>query len=103
MTIEQKKQLEIYRKQYQQNCSQNAEFGSSRICNFHVYETRNDDDKNITIVMTTITDISDNYQPFIGTTNIMIEPDGNPINLADVFPKSQVSAYVEQLKIIDNG
>jgi hypothetical protein len=33
----------------------------------------------------------------------MIEPDGNPINLADVFPKSQVSAYVEQLKIIDNG
>jgi hypothetical protein len=51
--------------------------------------------------MTTITDISDNYQPYIATTNIMIEPDGNAINLADVFPKSQVAAYVEQLKKIE--
>lgn len=101
MTTNQKKQLEVYTKEYQENCSSNAQFGSNRICNFNVFKSENPEDKNITIVMTTITDISDNYQPYIATTNIMIEPDGNAINLADVFPKSQVAAYVEQLKKIE--
>jgi hypothetical protein len=101
MTIEQQKKLEVYREEYKRNCTSNVGFGSDRICNFHVYGSDNPDDQNITIVMTTITDISDNYQPFIATLNIMIEADGNAINLADVFPKSQVASYVEQLKIIE--
>jgi len=101
MTIEQKKQIEVYTKEYHENCSSNTQFGSDRICNFNLYKSNNPEDENITIVMTTITDISDNYQPYIATINIMIEPDGNAINLADVFPKSQVAAYVDQLKKIE--
>ena len=101
MTTQQQKQLDTYREEYRMNCSNNVGFGSDRICSFNVYGSKDSEDENITIVMTTITDISDNYQPFIATLNIMIEPDGNAINLADVFPKSQVAAYVEQLKIIE--
>ena len=101
MTIEQQQKLEIYKKEFQENCSSNFQYGSDRVCNFHVYESQNEEDKNITIVMSTIADISDDYQPFVVTNNIMIEPDGNAFNMNDVFPRSQVAKYVSTLKKID--
>jgi hypothetical protein len=101
MTTEQKKQIENYREQFEQNCKNYATWGSQRYCRFDLYKSESLDDPNITIVATTITDISDNYEPYVKTHNLMIEPDGNVINLFDVFDSSQVMSYIEKLKKVD--
>ncbi|NBO50174.1 MAG: hypothetical protein EBU80_10735 [Chitinophagia bacterium] len=103
MTIEQQKQVEIYRNEFEESCSSNAVYGSGRLCSFGVFKSENEEDQNVTLIITTITGLSDNYQPYVGTNNIMIEPDGNTFNMDDVFPSSQVAGYVSKLKKIENG
>jgi hypothetical protein len=101
MTTEQKNQIQNYRQQYEQNCKTNASWGSAKYCSFKLLKSESPDDPNITIVATTITDISDNYEPYVKTHNLMIEPDGNAINLFDIFDASQVMSYIQQLKQFD--
>ncbi len=101
MTIEQKNQLEKYRQEFAQNCKRYAAWGSERDCKFSSFESENEEDKNITLVVTTITGLSDDYQTYVETVNLMIEPDGNVINLFDVYEPSQVISYIQQLKKID--
>lgn len=101
MTTEQNKQIENYREQFNQNCATYASWGSSKYCSFKLLKSESPDDPNYTIVATTITDISDSYEPFVKTHNLMIEPDGNVINLFDIFDSSQVMSYIEQLKKVD--
>ena len=50
--------------------------------------------------MTTIDGLSDDYQPYVKTANVMIDPDGSHFNMSDIFPPSKVVAYVEKLKKI---
>jgi hypothetical protein len=102
MTNDQKKAIEELRKQFNNNCKLYVEYGSSRICNFKVYmNAENPEDQNITIVVTAIDGVSDNFQPYIKTSNIMIEPDGANFNMSDVFPDSKVVEYVQKLKKIN--
>jgi len=101
MTIEQKNQVEKYRQEFAENCKKYAAWGSDRDCKFSAYESKREEDKNITLVVTTITGLSDDYQTYVGTTNLMIEPDGNVINLFDAFEPNQVISYIQQLKKID--
>ncbi len=100
MTQAQKIAIEELRRQYNDNCRENIDYGSNRICNFHLYENEAPEDDNVTIVMTIIDGISDSFQPYIKTVNVMVEPDGTHFNLADLFPPSKVVAYVQKLKKI---
>ena len=78
-----------------------TDYGSNDICNFEVLVNEsNPEDKNITVAVTTISGISDNFQPYIKIVNLMVEPDGTQFNMSDVFPQSKVVAYVQSLKKI---
>ena len=98
MTIDQSKTIEILRRQFEENCKSYVEFGSERTCSFSIYESTVEGDDNITTMITTIDGLSDDYQPYIKTANVLIEPDGTHFNLYDIFPASKVVSYVEKLK-----
>jgi len=101
MTKEQETTVEKYRQELNDNCSINAFYGSLEICKFNVYESQKEEDKNITIVTVSITGISDDFQPYIGVNTIMVEPDGNPFRMADIYPEQLVNEYVDTLKKIN--
>lgn len=101
MTIEQQNQLEKYRKEFAENCKKYAAWGSDRDCKFSALKSDREEDKNITLVVTAITGISDDYQTYVETINLLIEPDGNVVNLFDIYEPSQVITYIQQLKNID--
>lgn len=101
MTIEQQKQIEKYREEFSKNCKEYSQWGSDRDCKFSIFKSEKAEDENYTIVVTTITGLSDDYQTYVETSNLMIEPDGNVINLFDVYGQSEVLSYIEQLKKID--
>ena len=101
MTPDQKKAIEELRMQFQENCKMYTDYGSDNICNFEVLVNEsNPEDTNITVAVTTISGISDNFQPYIKIVNLMVEPDGTQFNMSDVFPQSKVVAYVQSLKKI---
>lgn len=101
MTKEQEIAVENYRKQLNENCSRNEFYNSSQICSFNVYKSEKEEDENITIVTVSITGISDDFQPFIGVTTILVEPDGNAFRMTDVYPEQFVNEYVDSLKKIN--
>lgn len=101
MTPDQKKAIEELRMQFHENCKMYTDYGSNDICNFEILVNEsNPEDKNITVAVTTISGISDNFQPYIKIVNLMVEPDGTQFNMSDVFPQSKVVAYVQSLKKI---
>lgn len=101
MTEQQKKAIERYREDFADNCKKFIAWGSQRDCKFNLFQGTKQDDSNYTMVITTITGLSDDLQPYVETVNLMVEPDGNVLNLSDVFEPSQVVNYVEQLKKIE--
>ena len=101
MTQKQKEKIDTYKKQFDSNVEQFDNFGSYDVCGFGVYYSENEEDKNLTVIMTTVTGISDNYEPYISTSNIMIEPDGNSFNLTDIYNKDEVYGYIKKLKKIE--
>jgi hypothetical protein len=101
MTKEQKITVEKYRQELNDNCLRNQFYNSSEICKFNVYKSEKEEDVNITIVTVSITGISDDFQPYIGITTIMVEPDGNPFRMTDVYPEQLVNEYVDTLKKIN--
>jgi hypothetical protein len=103
MTEQQKIAIEKYRKEFQDNCKSYSAWGSARDCNFKLYKSENPEDENYTMVITSITGLSDDFQTYVETINLMVEPDGNVLNLTDVYAQSQVVTYIQQLKLVDNG
>lgn len=101
MTTEQKNSIEQYREEFKENCNRFSSWGSERDCSFSLYKSKNSEDLNYTMVVTSVTGLSDDLQTYVETVNLMVEPDGNVIKMADVFEQSQVVAYVEQLEKID--
>lgn len=101
MTTEQQKKIEEYKKEFTENCKQYAPWGSARDCSFSLYKSENPEDENYTMVVTSVTGLSDDYQTYVETVNLMVEPDGNVINLTDIYEPSQVVNYVQQLIKID--
>lgn len=101
MTPNQKKAIEELRVQFKENCRMYTDYGSDEICNFEVLVNEsNPEDENVTVAVTTISGISDNFQPYVKIVNLMVEPDGTQFNMSDVFPQSKVVAYVQSLKKI---
>lgn len=101
MTIEQQKQIEKYKQEFAENCKDYAAYGSKRYCKFSLYKSENPEDANYTMVITNISGISDDYQPYVETLNLMVEPDGNTLQLTDIYEPSEVVTYIQQLKKIE--
>jgi hypothetical protein len=101
MTPQQKEQIEKYREQYEENCSKYASWGTGSDCSFSLRKSKDENDKNYTILMTIVAGITDDFQPYVETVNLMVEPDGNVINLMDFFDSEKVINYIEQLIKVD--
>jgi hypothetical protein len=101
VTQKQKEKIELYEKQFEKNIAEYINWGSQQDCRFGIYVSPNPEDKNITIIMTTITGISDNYQTYKITNNIMIEPNGESCKLTDIYPSDYVFDYLEKLTKIN--
>jgi hypothetical protein len=101
MTNEQRKSVQKYKLEFEQNCDQYAGFGSGLYCKFNLFKSANQNDPNITMIVTTITGISDFFEPYVETVNLMVEPDGNVIKLSDFFNSNEVVSYLEQLKKVE--
>lgn len=97
MTEQQLKAIEKYKADYASNCSKYSRYGSGRDCSFKLLKSANESDPNYTMLVTSVTGLSDDFQPYVQTVNLMVEPDGNVINLSDIYNPSQVAAYVENL------
>lgn len=100
ITAQQEVKVELYKKQYLQNVELYATYGAEQLCSFSVYASNNDNDKNITIVLSTISGISQDYEPITKINNIMVEPDGNSFNLTDIYDRFEVYRYIGNLKKI---
>lgn len=101
MTPQQREKIEKYRKQYQENCEKYASWGSQRDCSFSLLKSSNENDKNYTILMTFVAGLSDDFQTYVENANLLIEPDGNVLNLTDFFDSGKVVNYIEQLIKVD--
>lgn len=101
MTNEQKQMIQKYREEFEASCKKYARWGSQRDCSFGLFASENPEDQNFTMLVTTITGISDDYETYVETVNLMVEPDGNVINLKDVYNSNEVVSYIEKLKKID--
>jgi hypothetical protein len=64
-------------------------------CKFRIYKSFND--PNITLVITTIESISDNFQPYFKRVYLLVEPDGNLVNLLDFYSMDYVLEYTSKL------
>lgn len=100
MTIEQKNKVDFYKSEFEKMCTKYVNYNAKKTCNFNVYKSENSEDNNVTIVYSHITGVSDDYQTYFGVDNILIEPDGNAINMGDFYPQNDIIDYIEKLKKI---
>ena len=100
MTRAQQEKIIEIREEYVSNCKEYASYGTSS-CKFGVYRSKNEEDENITVIFTTVSGLSDFNQPFFQTTNLLVEPNGNSMNLMDVYSNNDVLGYIENLTKIN--
>jgi hypothetical protein len=102
MTKEQEKTIKEIKDKERINCETYSTYGSSDICSLSIYESKkNTDDKNIVVKIVSITGISDNFEPYIGISNIMVEPNGHSFDMSSVFPNQYVMNYLQTLRQIN--
>lgn len=99
MTQEQIEKIKKIREDYKDNCEKYSSWGIEN-CSFGIYKSTKEGDENITLIITTISGLSDSMQAFYETTNILVEPNGNSLNLLDFFGSNDVLGYIESLKKI---
>jgi hypothetical protein len=97
MTPQQVETIKRLRQGFKDSCEKYSSWGSNE-CHFSIYTSGKEDDKNITLIITTISGISDSLQPYFETTNLLVEPNGNSLNLLDFFDSNDVLGYIENLK-----
>lgn len=100
MTKAQENKVEFYKIEFQKNNEKYTSW-SNGMCKFTVYKSDLPEDNNITLIYTIISGLSDFGEPFFQTSNILIEPDGNSLNLIDFFPSDEVLGYIQKLKKIN--
>lgn len=99
MTEAQIETIKKLREGYKDNCEKFSSWGIDK-CAFGIYKSTKENDNNITLILTTISGISDSMQPYYETTNILVEPNGNSLNLFDFFESNDILGYIESLKKI---
>lgn len=101
VTDKQKAVIEKYQAEFEENLRKYDSWGSQQACHFGIYVSQNEGDKNVTLIITTISGLSDDYQPYKATNNIMVEPDGNSFRLKDIYPEDYIIEYIKALKKIN--
>lgn len=96
-TDKQKEKIDLYKKQYEENVEEYDNFGIDDLCTFNVFASANEEDKNIVIVLSTISGVSETYEAIVQINNIMVEPDGNSFNLTDIYNREEVFGYIKNL------
>jgi hypothetical protein len=99
MTQLQIEKIKKIREDFKDNCEKYSSWGIDN-CSFGIYKSTKEGDENITLIITTISGLSDSMQAFYETTNILVEPNGNSLNLLDFFGSNDVLGYIESLKKI---
>lgn len=99
MTQEQKDKIEVYRQQYESSKLEYSAYSLGE-CYFGIYQSNNENDKNITLIITTINGLGEDYEIQTTINNILIEPNGNALRLTDVYERSLVMEYLKNLKKI---
>lgn len=100
MTEQQKQKVEVYRKQYNEALRKYEGYNVGDTY-FGVYNSEITDDNNVTIIMSVITGLGDDYEIKTTINNILIEPGGNSMKLTDIYNASLVYEYVKGLKKIE--
>lgn len=100
MTEQQRAKIEIYKNQYIETLKKYEGYDVGDTY-FGVYGSDLTDDKNVTIIMSVITGLGDDYEIKTTVNNILIEPDGNSMKLTDIYNTSLVYEYVKGLKKIE--
>jgi hypothetical protein len=99
MTLQQVETIKKLRQGYKDSCEKYASWGIND-CHFSIYKSAKENDNNITLIITTISGLSDSLQPYFETTNLLVEPNGNSLNLLDFYASNDVLGYIENLKKI---
>jgi len=101
MTQEQKSKIEHYRKQFQDKCSDYSGWGSVKDCRFELYESDKEEDKNVTIYSSFVSGLSDDYQPYYDIINLLVEEDGNVVDLSTILTSNERIDYINTLTKIN--
>lgn len=101
MTQEQKSKIEYYRKQFSDRCSDYSGWSSVKDCRFEVYKSNNEEDNNITIYSSFVSGLSDDYQPYYDIINLLVESDGNVVDLSTILSSNERIDYINSLTKIN--
>jgi hypothetical protein len=101
MTQEQKSKIEHYREQFGKKCSDYSGWSGAKDCRFELYESDKEEDKNITIYSSYISGLSDDYQPYYDIINLLIEEDGNVVDLSTILTSNERIDYINTLTKIN--
>ena len=100
ITVEQKKKIEVLSAQHADRCAKYAIYGACS-CSFNVFKSKlNPTDQNVTIVISQVSSITNDLLLLYDMVYIMVEPDGNHIQLDDFFPLQKVLEYTQSLEKI---
>ena len=97
MTTQQVEIFEKYKQEYTERYKVYSYLSYSDDCNFFAYKFHDKINNDIVIRSTTISGLSDNFEPFFDIIYILVEPNGNTILLNDVFNQDQINNLFQQL------
>jgi hypothetical protein len=97
MTTQQVEIFEKYQSEYNERYNAYSYLSYSKDCGFIAYKFIDSLNNDIVIRSTTISGLSDNFEPFFDIVYILIEPNGNTILLNDVFNQDQINNLFQQL------
>jgi hypothetical protein len=99
MTHLQKETIDALKNEYDKNCKEYLGYGG---CSFSVYHNPdNPMDNNIVVVSNYVDGTSDDLQAYYSVAIILIEPDGNRIDMKQHFNQDDVEAYLKTLHKIE--
>jgi hypothetical protein len=96
MTIQQLQIFEKYKQEYDQRYKAYSYLISASNCGYFAYKSVNDSNNDIFIRSTTISGLSDSFEPFFDIIYMLIEPNGNVIILNTLYNQEQIDNIFTQ-------
>jgi hypothetical protein len=102
MTIKQKEKVDILFKEHQERCAMYSGIGNQDDCSFDIFvNNSNENDKNVTIYLSFVSGLSDDFQPFYDVMDILVEESGDTIELSKVLSPMEKKDYLSSLTKIN--
>lgn len=102
MTIKQSEKIDILLQEFKERCSMYSGFGNENDCSFDILINNvNKKDKNVTIYTSFISGLSDDFQPYFEVVNILIEENGDTIELSKLLSPNEKKEYLSSLTKIN--